>query len=389
VPEDYRDLASGLLYLGESVNEVRDYTRALSRGDLNDVPLAKGNELASGLKSLSASLAHLTWQMQQVAKGDYSQRVSFMGEFSEAVNDMVQQLDERQRKLVAEVEANKKKSEALAQSNSLFEAITEGLSQWIVMVDRDTGEWLFTNHDIAAGLHSMETEPQLRCWINHQAQMDRGSIAPNETDKDEEVRLVDSNGTAQYIQASLYRINWHEHDTIAFVCSDVTAEKQRLNNLENIAYHDTLTNTFNRHYGMGMLSDWLASHETFILCFIDMDNLKFVNDQFGHAEGDNYILNVTALLKRFAPSVIICRLGGDEFMLLCKDWTLKAAEARLEELRSELLSYKSENANYKQSLSFGVIEANASNTLPASDLLTMADEKMYAYKRAHKAERRN
>jgi diguanylate cyclase (GGDEF)-like protein len=388
LPEEFRDLGSGMLYLGQCVNEVRDFTRAMSKGDLDDIPLASGNELASGLKSLNASLKHLTWQAQQIAKGDYTQRVGFMGEFSEAVNNMVEQLDERQRNLEAEVEANKRKSDALLQSNSLFEAITQTMSQWIVMVDRNSGEWLFSNHDAGVVLRSIEVEPQIRDWILYRAQRGRDAAAPAIETGESEVGLTDSTGATQYFSVSTYYLTWYEHEAIAFVFSDVTSDKERFNSLENIAYRDTLTNTYNRHYGMNLLNDWLANKERFIVCFVDMDNLKFVNDRYGHAEGDTYILNVTAILKRFDIKAVVCRLGGDEFMLLCLGWTLQDAEERLENLRSELMVSNEGVTEYKQSLSYGCIAVDETNTIPASELLTIADEKMYIYKRAHKADRR-
>jgi diguanylate cyclase (GGDEF)-like protein len=122
-----------------------------------------------------------------------------------------------------------------------------------------------------------------------------------------------------------------------------------------------------------------------------MDRLKYVNDVFSHAEGDRYILQVSELLKTFSPDV--CRLGGDEFMVLCTGITQEAAEARLEGLRDILVAqdHTSDDGkiSYKCSMSYGVVEVKRDNVLPAVDLLSQADEKMFSYKRAHKAERRD
>ena len=57
------------------------------------------NFLCENLKNLHANLNHLTWQAQQVTKGDYSQHVAFLGEFSTAFNEMTRQLQEREAKL--------------------------------------------------------------------------------------------------------------------------------------------------------------------------------------------------------------------------------------------------------------------------------------------------
>ena len=97
LPQGFRDLGNGLHYLAECILETRKFAQALSKGDLDSEPPSPGNEIAAPLKSLHASLKHLTWQTQQVAQGDYQQRVEFMGDFSVAFNTMVQQLDQRRK----------------------------------------------------------------------------------------------------------------------------------------------------------------------------------------------------------------------------------------------------------------------------------------------------
>ena len=95
LPQEYRDLGSGLQYFAECVMETKTLAQALAKGDLTDNLPRSGNEIASPLKTLHASLKHLTWQAQQIAKGDYQQRVSFMGDFAAAFNTMAKQLEER------------------------------------------------------------------------------------------------------------------------------------------------------------------------------------------------------------------------------------------------------------------------------------------------------
>jgi len=76
------------------------YTLAISQGDLEQ-PLSLRGSVAGALKNLDAALRHLTWQTQRVAAGDFTQRVDFMGEFSEAFNTMVKKLDEARAELAA------------------------------------------------------------------------------------------------------------------------------------------------------------------------------------------------------------------------------------------------------------------------------------------------
>jgi len=77
-----------LLELIAYLAELRRFVSALSSGDMNATMRLPG-PLAGSLKGLHANLRHLTWQTQQVAAGDFSQRVDFLGEFSDAFNSMV------------------------------------------------------------------------------------------------------------------------------------------------------------------------------------------------------------------------------------------------------------------------------------------------------------
>ena len=95
LPDSFQELGKGLQFFGHCVIEARKLAQALSKGDLNsDVPPSY-NEIAAPLKTLHAALWHLTWQAQQIAKGDYQQHVDFMGDFSKAFNMMALQLEER------------------------------------------------------------------------------------------------------------------------------------------------------------------------------------------------------------------------------------------------------------------------------------------------------
>ena len=84
--EPFRKLGRGLQYFAKTFTETKQYAAALSRGNLSVQPPPRENFLCENLKNIHANLNHLTWQAKQVAKGDYSQTVSYLGEFSEALN---------------------------------------------------------------------------------------------------------------------------------------------------------------------------------------------------------------------------------------------------------------------------------------------------------------
>jgi len=385
--EDFREFGEGLVYFVEMLKETRSLATALSRGDLSCTLPKPDNELASNLKSLHATLKHLTWQTLQVANGDYNQRVRFMGDFSGAFNQMVVQLKERQDALLGEIETIQKQRRDLEHSNNLFEIVTSRLSEWIVVIDRNTGERLFINHPVRNLLIDASFEPRLYDVLLKQIRQTEESDAQ----KSDEFSLV-ANEVVQWFSVTFYPLHWHGYDAVTAVLGDITASKAEIDRLEEVAYRDALTGVYSRHYGMNMLNRWIEQHRHFVVCFIDMDQLKYVNDVYGHLEGDRYILHVAKLLHTFSEDFCLCRLGGDEFMILATDIEQKTAEERLEELRGSLVAEIFETdcgKSYRGSLSYGVVEVATDNALPAGDILSQADEKMYFYKKAHRMERRD
>jgi len=97
---DERRLAQLLNELFAYLHEVQQFIIPLSQGNLEQIePLRRGNFLGSPFKELHSRLLHLTWQANQVAQGDYSQRIDFMGDFSKAFNCMISSLDRHEREL--------------------------------------------------------------------------------------------------------------------------------------------------------------------------------------------------------------------------------------------------------------------------------------------------
>ena len=92
-------LGKDLQYLDKAVKEMKRYSAEISKGNLSIEAPGRDNFLCENLKNIHANLNHLTWQAKQVAKGDYSQSVSYLGEFSEAFNTMTKQLKEREEEL--------------------------------------------------------------------------------------------------------------------------------------------------------------------------------------------------------------------------------------------------------------------------------------------------
>jgi hypothetical protein len=102
--ENDRQLADTLNLLITFMQEIHAFIIPLSQGKLQDIRVSTRNYLASPFKELHSRLLHLSWQTEQVAGGDYGQRVDFMGDFSKAFNSMVISLDHNERLLKEKIE---------------------------------------------------------------------------------------------------------------------------------------------------------------------------------------------------------------------------------------------------------------------------------------------
>ena len=111
--------ASSKLY--DEVLAIRETLKSFSQGDFN-VELTGRGAVWGHLKALKANLQHLTWQVEQVASGDFSQRVDFMGNFSTAFNKMAQQLERSFEEM--------KEREAAERTQIMLDATPLGCSFW-------------------------------------------------------------------------------------------------------------------------------------------------------------------------------------------------------------------------------------------------------------------
>ncbi|QSO46895.1 sensor domain-containing diguanylate cyclase [Alicyclobacillus mengziensis] len=152
----------------------------------------------------------------------------------------------------------------------------------------------------------------------------------------------------------------NEMTHIVATVRDITDRHQREEQLKHLAYRDALTGLLNRNglsHGLDILDVGTRKHPSLYSVFvIDVDNLKTVNDTFGHIVGDLYLANIAKRL-RDATRVedLVSRLGGDEFLVLAKVTsqadTQILAERLLETFRVPLIH---EDIALNASVSIGV-----------------------------------
>jgi two-component system cell cycle response regulator len=164
-------------------------------------------------------------------------------------------------------------------------------------------------------------------------------------------------------------------------------ERHRLQkNLQNLSLIDDLTGLHNRRGFLALAEQHLRVIQrkgAALLVYLDLDDLKLINDTYGHLEG-NRALIVTANILRacFRQSDILARLGGDEFCVLMTD----AAEDSSLHVRRRLqqradLTNALSSRRFRLSLSVGIAEVPAVRQPSLEELLHTADANMYEEKR--------
>lgn len=190
--------------------------------------------------------------------------------------------------------------------------------------------------------------------------------------KEENVRLISDMQTIKRLNEQLE--------------AEIEERKKLEEQLKFYATTDTLTGVLNRRTGILLLEN--AMKETkrigqpITICFADINFLKQINDTYGHNEGDELIIAVSAVLKEaLRESDSICRLGGDEFLLILHNCNKEQVKEVIERIEYRMEQYNaSEQKVYKISLSFGFAECGSGCSLSIDELIEIADKEMYQMK---------
>jgi len=157
--------------------------------------------------------------------------------------------------------------------------------------------------------------------------------------------------------------------------------------LENSSITDDLTGLYNRRgfFMIGREYLLLASRKkiSMFLLFMDMDELKHINDTLGHHAGDAALIQMAKILKKtFRNSDIKGRMGGDEFAIFPIDTSIDGVEAAMKRLEENIKAFNSaQGSPFKLSISTGIADYDPEHPSTIEELLIRADKQMYEYKR--------
>jgi diguanylate cyclase (GGDEF)-like protein len=169
---------------------------------------------------------------------------------------------------------------------------------------------------------------------------------------------------------------------------DVTDEERLARQLAHQAAHDDLTGLVNRREFEHRLGQAIASAQAgkaeHVLCYLDLDQFKRVNDTSGHAAGDALLRGLAGLLRdRLRTRDTLARLGGDEFGLLLEHCAMAQAEQIVGDLVGIIRQFEFnwEGHIFTVGASFGLVAVDT-GIEDVSDALRQADAACYAAKAA-------
>ena len=205
-----------------------------------------------------------------------------------------------------------------------------------------------------------------------------------------EDRVIGAMAVQSYINPKLY--SEKDIKIMEFVSNQIATaiERKRMEEeLKRLAHYDTLTGAYNRGYGLELLQRQLKlskrDKSPLLLAYSDLDNLKDINDEFGHDEGDRAMVQVAKLFKSILREVdIITRMGGDEFLVIFLDSSLKEIPIIRKRLSKELARLNQISKKpYKIGFSTGFSNYDPTNPQSMDELIRIADQMMYEEKKSN------
>ena len=396
-PDELRGVAMRINGLLSDMLENQYFVNELVAGNLGVKPPGRRNYLSAPMKEMHSQLSGISWSICQLVQGNMVSKLYYPGELYQAYNQLVQKISAS----FSQINEGAEGDGLSAPTNSwryhqLLSALNH-LHIMIIEVD-ESGRIIFANPPVRellrdpSALPYSKPEEQDSGIIRYLCSFEHASSAPPQGklfNEDYPVfhELHYNNGFWYKITTESVRMADGTYGFLHMI-DDISEWKRHEKRLTISATIDSLTGAYNRGTGVLLVEELVKSGngETHCIVFIDLDNLKHINDTFGHHQGDHAIKSLVALLFdtiRETDSVI--RYGGDEFLVIFRNCEEESVVAIMKRM-SERAAHFNDDSDlpYTLSFSYGITRVSGSETA-ATELISLADERMYRNKLKKKA----
>ncbi len=171
------------------------------------------------------------------------------------------------------------------------------------------------------------------------------------------------------------------------IVRDITEHKQMEEKLTSLSLYDELTGLYNRRGFLPLAEKFLSlatrQKKDLLMIYLDLNDLKVINDTWGHQEGDQALMDIAQILKKTYRVVdIIARMSGDEFAAILVGATKDDLRTVVSRLQKNIETHNAaKTRHYTLSISCGVSYSDSENPCSVDELISRADHMMYEQKK--------
>lgn len=318
-------------------------------------------------------------------------------ELYEVIDTLKDELDKQTEHLHQEIQQRQATENNLRENQQLLKLFVRHAPAAIAMVDSQmrylivSKRWLenyqLVEQDIIGQSH-YDVFPELpERWQQNYQDILSGKVASL---KSEEDTLERPDGTVEWLRWEL--LPWYdcqgEIGGLIMFYELITERKLLEQKLSWQATHDPLTGLYNRRRFeqelRRVIADANSNQTRHVLCYLDLDRFKAINDTCGHGAGDRLLQQLTGVLQqRIRSADIFARLGGDEFGILLHQCSLEVGSQIAEELKQLVRDFRFVwlEQTFSVGVSIGIVQIDSS-TISLSSILNQADTACYTAKRS-------
>jgi diguanylate cyclase (GGDEF)-like protein len=389
------------------INMIRNALRQFAQGNI-ELRVTHRGFIAGCIKELQAHLRHLTWHADQMAAGDFSQHIDFMGDFAESFNRMSRQffsaltaLKESEANLLAATqdlhisEERWKLAIACAQDGILDIDLQRKKAffsrrLWEILRFAEKDEEVQFEPEKWGEMVFPDDKPKWEEIVSHIDQ----TLPVEQSRKYTELRIMGGDRKYRWVGISYMLLVDESGKTHRFVgaCEDIQERREREEFIRMQATHDQLTGLPNRYlYNDRLIQQMvMAKRNGSSLIFVvwDLDGFKNINDTYGHLAGDALLVGIAHVMRScLRETDTLARFGGDEFVMLLtsasgsEEEVARQTTARIFEALKKPIDVGEAEVTVGASCGISFFPRHTSET---GKLFDLADKALYIAKRTGK-----